>query len=676
MAYDVSQEKVNWGTSVCTKSEKQLDIGEVMKFLENINQYPNVSYPPAKPKAGDAYLFVANIQEEQENWKSDQYRWLNYGSKDIPKRDPLVKKLFFVGKNPEGKTNKFQRHVYTLIGDQRVPKPVLVHYIGDETVMVDHPHGNTKKSNDPYYTTAPSVRRSANLSKKSKVNLNDSESHVLNMFSNPVLIPRNKVQVRNIIRNIKKASEKNRPTNEDMATLYRLGTELPGFFHYTRSFPDLVIIVGLCDIASEVENLLKLNAGPLVFSFHETFKVGKFFVTAFNFVHAAFSDRPVIPLAFLVTESVDDYIIFEKFLHCISENISSLELIETAVVTNQEHNFTSSLNSVFPNFVQVYDWELVLMTARSWLRKNNQCVKIITDRAEDLRVLLNSCSHEDFEKNLEKIRKQWDDAFVKYFDEYLLEIIRKRLGRWLLDKYKLYHPQMGVIGARNLDLQVVVRHLQDVKEVTLDILLPSLYHLQVYLSTNVLKGFCGLGKFKLSSELNFLKREQDEIILPSKVYEPQEIVNILKVRGISLVFEEMQEEGDIGSIVQAQRIVEMDNIVHSHQLQAFLVKSPSGSLQAVRLFPRESCSCSLNQRCSHIMAVMLAVGLPLITDLHSKVKSSRKIRMQQSKFLRNDLNASSNLIDYEHVNMLPQPAAIGPSDVEDGMVPVELVYQN
>ena len=65
---------------------------------------------------------------------------------------------------------------------------------------------------------------------------------------------------------------------------------------------------------------------------------------------------------------------------------------------------------------------------------------------------------------------------------------------------------MGVIGARNLDLQVVVRHLQELKEVTLDILLPSLYHLQLYLSANILKGFCGVGKYKLAPELNFLNR--------------------------------------------------------------------------------------------------------------------------------------------------------------------------
>lgn len=656
----------------CMSSEKQLEIGDVIRLLENIEQYAFSNLPPIKPKAGEAHLFVPASPEEQDNWKCDQYRWLNYGSKEIPKRDPLVKKLFYIGKNPEGKTNKFQRHAFTLIGDQRFPKPVLVHYIGDENVMIDHPHGNTKKSSEPYFAVAPSVRRSlgggnGNGGNSNKPNrsmniliqdgtITAHTPDALNNY-NPVLTPRNKLQVRNIKRNIRKQNEKQVTSTEDMMTLYSLGTELPGFFHYVRTYPDLAIIVGLTDLASEVDNLLKLNAGPLVFSFHETFKVGRLFVTTFNFVHAAFSDRPVIPLHFLITENKDDYALYEKLLRTVSENVPLLDRLETAVVTSQENNFATPLNLIFPNFMQVYDWELVLMTARSWLRKSNQSVKDITDRAEDLRILLNSPSYDEFQQNLEKFKKQWDEGFTSYFNEYLLEIIRKRLGRWLLDKYKLYHPQMGVIGARNLDLQVVIRHLQELKEVTLDILIPSLYHLQMYLSTNIIKGFCGIGSYKLSPELNFLKRESDEIILPTKMYEPHEIVNILKVRGISLVFEEMQEEGEVGSVIQAQRIVEMDNIVHSHQLQAFMVKSPSGSLQAVRLFPRESCSCSFSQRCSHIMAVMISVGLPLFTET-PKVKRARKMKREPQKYIRTTPITSSTPLNTPPLNTPPQTTYI------------------
>jgi len=46
-------------------SEKQLDIGDVIKFLENIEQYNGVNIPPMKPKATEVYLFVPSFAEEQ-----------------------------------------------------------------------------------------------------------------------------------------------------------------------------------------------------------------------------------------------------------------------------------------------------------------------------------------------------------------------------------------------------------------------------------------------------------------------------------------------------------------------------------------------------------------------------------------------------------------------------------
>lgn len=46
-------------------SERQLDIGDVIKLLENVEQYEYVHSPPMKPKAGEAYLFVPACPEEQ-----------------------------------------------------------------------------------------------------------------------------------------------------------------------------------------------------------------------------------------------------------------------------------------------------------------------------------------------------------------------------------------------------------------------------------------------------------------------------------------------------------------------------------------------------------------------------------------------------------------------------------
>jgi len=134
-----------------------------------------------------------------------------------------------------------------------------------------------------------------------------------------------------------------------------------------------------------------------------------------------------------------------------------------------------------------------------------------------------------------------------------------------------------VLRGYNSDLQLIVKHLQELKDTSLDVILPSLYHLQVYLYSNVQKSFCNAGRYKLCNAFKFLQREADEMLLPAKIYDPVQIVKIFRVRGITM----FSENGDLGdedetSLLQAQRIVEMDNISHSTSLKAFLVKSTSG----------------------------------------------------------------------------------------------------
>ena len=49
----------------CLFSDIQLDIGTAIKLLENLEQYHNVNVPPIKPRAGEVYLFVPEVIEEQ-----------------------------------------------------------------------------------------------------------------------------------------------------------------------------------------------------------------------------------------------------------------------------------------------------------------------------------------------------------------------------------------------------------------------------------------------------------------------------------------------------------------------------------------------------------------------------------------------------------------------------------
>ena len=52
-------------TLACMNSVKQLDIGDAIRLLENVEQYPHITIPPVKPKAGEVYLFAPTLLEEQ-----------------------------------------------------------------------------------------------------------------------------------------------------------------------------------------------------------------------------------------------------------------------------------------------------------------------------------------------------------------------------------------------------------------------------------------------------------------------------------------------------------------------------------------------------------------------------------------------------------------------------------
>ena len=47
-----------------------------------------------------------------------------------------------------------------------------------------------------------------------------------------------------------------------------------------------------------------------------------------------------------------------------------------AVLTTQDYQFTSSLSVVFPEWLQIYSWEILFTAARSFLRKLNADTKV------------------------------------------------------------------------------------------------------------------------------------------------------------------------------------------------------------------------------------------------------------------------------------------------------------
>ena len=73
-----------------------------------------------------------------DDWKCDQFRWVNQGVTKLPHKDPVLRKLYFSLDAPgKGPSTAFQRYAYQLLNDKSV---TLIHYLGDEKVAVDFSH--------------------------------------------------------------------------------------------------------------------------------------------------------------------------------------------------------------------------------------------------------------------------------------------------------------------------------------------------------------------------------------------------------------------------------------------------------------------------------------------------------------------------------------------------------
>ena len=73
----------------------------------------------------------------------------------LPKKDPFVKKTYFVLDSPSGPCNDFRKHSDELLSPNNC---VLIHYLGDEKASIPFAHRNKKKNTEQaFIRTCPST---------------------------------------------------------------------------------------------------------------------------------------------------------------------------------------------------------------------------------------------------------------------------------------------------------------------------------------------------------------------------------------------------------------------------------------------------------------------------------------------------------------------------------------
>ncbi len=168
----------------------------------------------------------------------DGYRWFQYGSKFIPRRNPVLKKLYFTSVLASGHDHRFKRLVFFLLSE--TSKAVVIHYVGDESIAVDFPHGNSKEDNSHVFKrTCPSVLTTLSTNTK-----NSPSSLYKSAISNPptecpptlqsMYMPRNLRQIKNIQY---KERQKCRLTHDAIYNLHEIAYDLDGFVKVITTYP-------------------------------------------------------------------------------------------------------------------------------------------------------------------------------------------------------------------------------------------------------------------------------------------------------------------------------------------------------------------------------------------------------------------------------------------------------
>ncbi len=233
------------------------------------------------------------------------------------------KNFYFICVLPTGSDSRFRKFAYFLEDDK--VSVVLVHYLGNEEIVIDFPHGNALHK-QPYFRTCPSVLDSLRKRAEFPANVYKNVISSSNVQScDWTMKPRNTKQISNMQQSER---QKSRLSHDALYNLHELAYDISPFVISIKTFPDVLIVCGHSSLSEELNSLLQVESeSPQLLSYDTTFQLGDFYLSAFLFRHTIFSSSPVIPCLFLLHE--------RKFQSCHEELMREIALRVPRLVNGQ-----------------------------------------------------------------------------------------------------------------------------------------------------------------------------------------------------------------------------------------------------------------------------------------------------------------------------------------------------
>ena len=301
-------------------------------------------------------------------------------------------------------------------------------------------------------------------------------------------------------------------------------------------------------VLHELDRLISADTeAPVLLSYDTTFQLGNFYLSPLLFRHVLFDEKPVIPVAFMIHERKFQSA-HEEFVKFISLQLPSLLKLKAPIpiITDDESGICNAIDKCLPGVHPLLCWNHLINSIKAWLQHHRPTPEEIPIYVSHLRQLSHQSTERSYQQMLTNLQSDWSKAFVDYYmdnvhqqvsrpllcereKKYFVCILQvsETIGRWVLEKLKIYSPLSGVTNNQSEGFNTLLKHFEKWKEAPLDSMLLGLYQLQVYYHNEIQRGYGGLGNFSLSPVYSFAAIPIDELVTLS-VTSPAEIVAKLR----------------------------------------------------------------------------------------------------------------------------------------------------
>ena len=367
-----------------------------------------------------------------------------------------------------------------------------------------------------------------------------------------------------------------------------------------------------------------MSSLPVTFHYDTVYNVGDFYLSSLTFRHSLFENEPVIPCGFLVHSR--RYQEDHTFLNAIAKKLPILVKKWVNVVTDREFKF----DNIFPSGKHLFCWNHIIRDLQWYLKGSYNCTpEDVNYFVNLLRTMMSRNTEEEFDSQWAVA--QQDDHFKQnkkvysYFSNNLIPAIKEHAAVWVLRTAHIKKPSLGITNNVSESFNAVLHRLQQWKQVPLDVITVSLHMLSCYYHREIVHSIHQCGTWQLKDEYDFIKREPSMMPLLPQVCQPSEIVeNVCTTTPVKTTSSDTTSShisSEIKTHVGLANEVIQCNRVKAIGDGAWVVMESDGMTpRAVRLFPKETCSCAATRTCVHITACRMMVGLPL--EISGKTNAS------------------------------------------------------